>query len=426
MSARELHAPQSSTRLIACVIAAELCSMAGFSTFAATLTDFSALWGLDSAAAGWISGAYNVGYVLAVPVLVGLTDRIDARRIYMAASIIGLGAGAGFALFASGFWSALLFRAMAGIALAGTYMPGLQLLNERLPARLRLRVVPYYTATFGIGVSLSFLLSGSLVAAFGWRIAFAAGAFGSVLAIGLVGFGTAGMGSMGVAPPASAPPAPTRHPLDLRPPFRNRDALVYIAGYFGHCWELFAFRAWLAAFLVYLIGRNLGGSATSVANHWATWIVLIGVPASIVGAEVASRGARLRLVRVVALASVVAGVACGLASAQPFAFALVLLFAYNFLIAADSGALTTGAVAESREGERGATLAVHTILGFIGGALGPLAVGFALDRMGGITNARAWTWAFAVMAAGSMMAALASLLFAPRNHAARAETKPRG
>ena len=99
MSAREPPA----FRLIACVIAAELCSMTGFSSFAATLTDFSALWHLDSAAAGWISGSYNIGYVLAVPVLVGLTDRIDARKIYVAASMFGLVAGAGFALFASGF-----------------------------------------------------------------------------------------------------------------------------------------------------------------------------------------------------------------------------------------------------------------------------------------------------------------------------------
>ena len=398
-------------RLIACVIAAELCSMAGFSTFASTLTDFSALWQLDPAAAGWISGAYNIGYVLAVPVLVGLTDRIDAGRIYVIASMVGVVAGAGFALFASGFWSAMLFRALAGVALAGTYMPGLQLLNERLPVRARLRVVPYYTATFGIGVSLSFLLSGSLVAWFGWHIAFAASALGSVLAIGLIVFGTRGTATTTNEMDAE----PKRHPLDLRPPFRNRDALVYIAGYFGHCWELFAFRAWLAAFLVFMIGGQAGNSRTALANHWASWIVLIGVPASIAGAEVASRTGRLLLVRAVALASVIAGVACGLASAQPFAFVLALLFAYNFLIAADSGALTTGAVAAAREGERGATLAVHTILGFVGGAVGPLAVGFALDRAGGITNANAWTWAFIVMAAGSLMAAVASLLVAPRS-----------
>ncbi len=416
MSAHGSRAVRPAVRLIACVIAAELCSMAGFSAFASTLTDFSALWHLDPAAAGWISASYNIGYVLAVPVLVGLTDRIDARRIYVIASTIGVAGGAGFALFASGFWSAMLFRAIAGVALAGTYMPGLQLLNERLPERARLRVVPYYTATFGIGVSLSFLLSGSLVSWFGWRAAFAASAIGSVLAIGLIVWGTAGTARAIDEPCASF----ERHPLDLRPPFRNRDALVYIAGYFGHCWELFAFRAWLVAFLVYVVHGEVGSLGNAVANQWATWIVLIGVPASIAGAEVASRGGRLLLVRAVALASVIAGVACGLASAQPFAFVIALLFVYNVLIAADSGALTTGAVAASRDGERGATLAVHTILGFTGGAIGPLAVGFVLDRMGGIANANAWTWAFVVMVAGSLIAALASLLVAPRKRQPRA------
>lgn len=410
-----MRGPQA-LRLIACVIAAELCSMAGFSTFAVALTDFSALWHLDPAAAGWISGSYNIGYVLAVPVLVGLTDRIDARRIYMVASTIGVVAGVGFAWLASGFWSAMFFRALAGVALAGTYMPGLQLLNERLPERMRLRVVPYYTATFGIGVSLSFLLSGWLVATFGWPVAFAVSALGSMVAIGLIALGTTGTASVIDQPLAG----PARHPLDLRPAFRNRDALVFIVGYFGHCWELFAFRAWLVAFLVFLLARGTEGPGPAIASQWATWIVLIGVPASIVGAEVASRGTRLALVRVVALASVVAGVACGLASTQPFALVLALLFLYNFLIAADSGALTTGAVAASREGERGATLAVHSILGFIGGAVGPLAVGFALDRMGGISNASAWSWAFGVMAAGSLMAALASLLVVPRGPRSRA------
>jgi MFS family permease len=35
--------------------------------------------------AGWISSAFFAGYVAAVPLLVGLTDRFDARRIYYVA-----------------------------------------------------------------------------------------------------------------------------------------------------------------------------------------------------------------------------------------------------------------------------------------------------------------------------------------------------
>ena len=397
-------------RLVACVIAAELCSMVGFSTFAATLTELSALWHLDPSDAGWISAAYNIGYLIAVPVLVGLTDRRDARSIYAVASVIGILGAAGFALGASGFWSALLCRALSGIALAGTYMPGLQLLTSRVPERLRFRIVPYYTATFGLGVSVSFLLSGSIAGSIssplGWKLAFAAGALGCVLALVLVMIATRGTTVIAAAPAAD------RHPLDLRPAFRNREALVYIVGYFGHCWELFAFRAWLSAFLVFVFRGAI--DATLVANHWATLIVLIGAPASIIGAEVASRRGRLTWVRVVASASVLVGVACGLASNASIAFALAALFLYNVLIAADSGALTTGALAASRPGESGATLAVHSILGFLGGAIGPLAAGFALDAGGGMASGSAWTWAFCAMAVGSLCAVVASLLVSTR------------
>ncbi len=133
-------------------------------------------------------------------------------------------------------------------------------------------------------------------------------------------------------------------------------------------------------------------AAAQAANHWSTLIVLVGVPANIVGAEVGSRGGRLRLVRRVALASAAIGVGCGFATAAPFALVVVLLLVYNVFVAADSGALTTGAVAASRAGEQGATLAVNSILGFVGASFGPLAVGLVLDAAGGLGSDAAWHW----------------------------------
>jgi len=44
---------------------------------------------------------------------------------------------------------------------------------------------------------------------------------------------------------------PTRHPLDFRPVLRNHDAMAYVLAYGGHCWELFAFRAWLPTYLFF-------------------------------------------------------------------------------------------------------------------------------------------------------------------------------
>jgi hypothetical protein len=80
---------------------------------------------------------------------------------------------------------------------------------------------------------------------------------------------------------------------------------------------------------------------------------------------------------------------------------------YHLVVMADSAALTGAAVAMAKEGQRGATLAVHSILGFSGGFAGPLAVGVALDLAGGEASRLAWGVAFITMGAGSAAALVA-------------------
>ena len=46
------------------------------------------LWHLNAAQAGLMASAYAFGYMLAVPVLTALTDRLDARGILMAGSAV--------------------------------------------------------------------------------------------------------------------------------------------------------------------------------------------------------------------------------------------------------------------------------------------------------------------------------------------------
>ena len=49
----------------------------------------------------------------------------------------------------------------------------------------------------------------------------------------------------------------------------------------------------------------------------------------------------------------------------------------------------------SGAGRRGATLAVHSLAGFGGAAMGPLVLGIVLDLGGGMANIAAWGLAFA-------------------------------
>jgi len=68
---------------------AQILGMAGVSAFAALLRTFTEAWSLTNTEAGWISGAFFAGYMIAVPVLSSPTDRIDARRVYLASSAFG-------------------------------------------------------------------------------------------------------------------------------------------------------------------------------------------------------------------------------------------------------------------------------------------------------------------------------------------------
>jgi hypothetical protein len=91
---------------------------------------------------------------------------------------------------------------------------------------------------------------------------------------------------------------------------------------------------------------------------------------------------------------------------------------YAITVPADSGALTSGMTMAADPNYRGATMAVHSTIGFSLSALGAWALGLALDAAGGPSSASAWTAAFTVLAAGILLGPLA--LYWSRRTAARA------
>ena len=100
------------------------------------------------------------------------------------------------------------------------------------------------------------------------------------------------------------------------------------------------------------------------------------------------------------LATFAISVAVGFSSPLPFAAVVVLCLIYSAAIQADSAALTAGAVATSPVGHRGATLAVHSTLGFGGSLFAPALVGVVLDVAAPLGGTTAWGLAFLAM--GSM------------------------
>lgn len=403
----------SRLRLTAIFCLAEIASMTGFATFPALLPGFVAEWSLSGTDAGWINGVFFAGYVVAVPLLVGLTDRRDPRHVYLAAAALTAGSSLGFALLADGFWPALVLRALAGAGLAGTYMPGLKSLTDHLPPEARGRSLAFYTATFSIGTSLSFLLAGELAVWLDWRWAFGLSALGPLLALVMI---------WRLVPPAAEEHLPPveHHVLDFRPVLRNRQAMAYVLAYTVHNWELFALRSWIVGFFVFSQAQQAPGSFGSgwSATALASLLSLLALPASILGNEAAERFGRRGVVTVIMLLSALTAALLGFSAAWPFLLVLAIALLYGVTVPGDSASITAGAVAAARPGQRGQTMAVHSTIGFLGAVAGPLVFGVVLDLGGGPEAGLGWGLAFLSSALAVALGPVAVLLLdrkAPRD-----------
>ena len=102
----------------------------------------------------------------------------------------------------------------------------------------------------------------------------------------------------------------------------------------------------------------------------------------------------------------------GFSAALPYAAAAALVLMYAMLIWSDSSSLTAGSAGSAEPGRRGATLAVHSTLGYAGGFLGPLALGATLDLLGG-ASVLGWGVAFGHVTVALLLGALVFVWLRP-------------
>ena len=396
----------SGGRLVAAVCIAQVLVQIGAFFWPALLPSMIPLWGLTNAEAGWITAAFYAAYMCAVPVLVTLTDRIDAKRVYLFGVACTVVAHLSFGWFADGFWSALAWRALAGVGWAGTYMTGVKLLADKVDAKLMSRAVAGHAASIGISGALSFSCADVLASLYGWQSAFAAAGFSALAAWALVA----------ASAPRAKPPAPAAGPggglFDFRPVFRNRSAMAYAQAYCIHTLEMNALRGWGVAFLGY-VAASTGSDPLFSPTLVLTALGLVGTAASVLGNEASIRLGRRRLVVVAMGGSVFVGATIGFVGSAAYSIAVVLLLLYGFVVWLDSSSLTAGAAGTADPARRGATLAVHSTLGYAGGFVGPLMIGYTLDLAGGMSRI-AWGAAFLMVAVLMVVALVAFLVLRPR------------
>lgn len=380
----------SALRQVVVVCGAQVFVQIGAGFWPALLPQMMQLWSLTNSEAGWITAIFFGTYMVSVPVLVTLTDRIDAKRVYL----FGVGCTVLghllFGLFAEGFWSAFATRALAGMGWAGTYMTGLKLLADQVDAKMMSRAVTGHAASIGISGAISFLLGDVLASHFSWRSAF------------MISAGTAAIAWIAVASvvPRRTPPPRTKSQgglFDFRPVVRNTSAFAYSVVYCVHTLEMSALRGWGVAFLAFVAGYTNFADQTLSPALVVTVLALAGTLTSIIGNEASIRFGRRQLVTAALILSILFAGGVAIFGTANYWLAVILLVAYGMIVWLDSSSLTAGAAGNAEPARRGATLAVHSTLGYAGGFVGPLIVGWTLDLAGG-ASPLAWGIAFAVIA----------------------------
>lgn len=393
--------PASDWHLVTLVCISQTLVQIGAFFWPALLPQLAPQWSLSNSEAGWITAAFYGAYMVAVPVLVTLTDRVDPKRIYLLGVGLTIIGHLLFGMIAEGFWTAMACRALTGIGWAGTYMTGLKLLADRVDAKMMSRATAGHAASIGLSGAASFATGELLSRQLGWQSAFIAASICAAVAWLMIAL---------VVPRQQKSEGQQRDGsglYDFRPVFRNSSAMAYAIAYCIHTLEMSALRGWGVAFLAY-VAATTGNMDTALSPAvLLTALGLIGTFASILGNEAAIHFGRKRLVQVAMTASVVLGGCIGYLGTMSYAVAAGLMLFYGMVIWLDSSSLTAGAAGTAEPSRRGATLAVHSTLGYGGGFIGPLLVGWILDWSGGASRL-GWSLAFASV---SMLMALALLVF---------------
>ena len=378
------------------MLMAQTCALLGFACYAVVLTPLQDEWQLTNLQSGLIASAFFFGYMLAVPLATALTDRVDARKVYLVGGISATCGLLGMGLFAHNFMTALFFMAINGAGLAGTYMPGLKILSDRIKAGELTRHIAFYTAFFGIGTGFSYLCSGWILQSFGWRYVF------SIIAIGpFTAFLIVLLFIPALQHEKWSEPLKIRlhdiFPVDKwRLVLQDKKASGFIYGYTAHSLELFASRSWIVAFFglcAVASGESFFLSATALAGL----INFFGVPSSILGNEIALRMGRQKWVFFVMIMSAVMGIALACSTGQSWWLIVALAIGHAVFIMADSATLTAGLVISAQEDIKGAAMGLHSLMGFGGGLLGPAIFGFVLDFTGSRASQISWIWAYAAI-----------------------------
>jgi predicted MFS family arabinose efflux permease len=379
-------------QIVIVVCLAQALAMLGVFFWPALVLEMAQLWGLSRSECGWITAMFYAGYMLAVPVLAPLTDRMDARRVYLIGAGCALAGHLILAILADGFWGALLGRFLAGVGGAGTQMVGLKLMVDRLPPDAAPRAVACQATSILLSTAFSFLCADVSARLFGLPLSFAVPAVAALLAGALIVSGTA---------PRSPGANNDRKRYSFVPVLRDHRVMAYIVAYGLHSFAFNALRGWCVPLLAYILASQSATAALLTPAWIATAFGLLAAASSYLGNELALRIGQRRLAGAAMLGASAVGTALAACANIDYLVVLSLLAVFCAMVSLDLSVLTATVTKLAAPARQGATLAVHSFVGYAGSFAGPITVGLAMDYFSD-APASAWATAFLILAAADL------------------------
>ena len=355
--------------------------------YAATLPIVQREWSLSGIAAGSIASAFQAAYAVSLMGCSALADRVGARRIFLAGTAVSAVVAVAFAALARDYWSGLGLYTLLALALGGTYTTGILLVAENVPVERRGRAMGTYLAGHSLGLALALVLAGAAIPRGGYVLAFWLLASGPVVGGVLAWLAVRSTANV-VTPRAGG----QRFGGEV---LKNRPAMLIIAGYTFHSWELLGMWAWTPAFLAACFvaagseltrGAGLGAYMTSLFH-------VTGMIASLLAGVFADRFGRTPVILVMAALSAVCSLTFGWLIGTSLVLVLAVGLLYGFAALGDSPIYSTAITEVVAPAYRGSALALRSLLGYGAGAVAPLLFGAILDWHG-VQSPGAWGWAF--------------------------------
>ncbi len=383
--------PDGRWAALAILAVAVLLSMTTWFSASAVVPQLRAEWGLTAGQAGLLTLSVQLGFVAGAvgSAVLALADVVAPRRLMLLGSLGAALANAGLVL-ADGPLLAIPLRFATGAFLAAVYPPALK------------EMATWFRR--GRGTALGVLVGALTVGSAAPHLVNALGGASWRLVVVVTSVLTVAGGLVAELAGRDGPfpfPRTSFDARQARQAFGNRGVRLATLGYFGHMWELYAMWAWILVFLTdAFAGAGRPGRAGPAFAAFA--VIGIGGLGCWVGGILGDRWGRCRLTALAMLLSGSCALVIGLLRDAPLPVLLGVALIWGFWVVADSAQFSTVVTEIADQRYVGTALTLQLAVGF---TLTVVTIYLVPVLRDGVS----WQWAFAFLAPGPFLGAIAML-----------------